>query len=110
MAFGTIKASSGQGGATERAPAGNHPAACVAIIDMGTQWNDGFQGAPGSWSHRAYFVWELVSKKVTGYKDRNHVIAIDLNWSMHEKAKLREFVQARLGRKAEVKTVRLSRA
>lgn len=98
MALGKATAGKG-GGTTERAPAGNHPAVLVAIIDLGEQWNDGYQGAPGSWQHRAYFVWELVTKKQTGFKDRNHVIAIDLTWSMNEKAKLRLWIEARTGRK-----------
>lgn len=99
MAFGTMKASNGTGGGTERAPAGNHPAVLVAIVDLGTQWNEGYQGGGGKWQHKAYFVWELVGKKQTGFKDRNHIIGIDLTLSFNEKAKLRKWVESRTGKK-----------
>lgn len=46
------------GGNYEKPPPGNHPAVCVAIIDMGTQKQE-YQGNV-TFAHRAYFVWELV--------------------------------------------------
>lgn len=90
------KATSGTGG-TEKAPAGNHPAILVAIIEMGTQQQE-YQGEQ-KWQERAYFVWELVTEKMSGTKDRNHVIALDLTVSLNEKAKLRKFIEARTGQK-----------
>lgn len=85
-------------GAFVKAPPGNHPAVLVAIVDMGTQWQDGYQGAPGKWQRRAYFVWELVTKKIDGQPGRNHLIGIDLTVSFNEKAKLRKWVEARTGK------------
>lgn len=98
MSAWTQKASKGNGGGFEKAPAGNHPAVLVAVIDMGHQWQDGFQGAPGKYQHRAYFVWELVCEKMAGMKDKNHVIALDLTISLNEKAKLRKWIEARTGK------------
>lgn len=86
------------GGNFEKAPPGNHPAVLVAIVDLGHQWVDGFQGAPGKYQHRAYFVWELVTKKQTGMKDKNILIATDLTLSFDERAKLAQWVAARTGK------------
>jgi hypothetical protein len=92
-----VPTGSGGGGGYEKAPPGNHPARLVAIIDMGTQWQNGFNGEPGKHAHKAYFVWELVTKKMSG-SNRNHAVAIDLTWSMHEKAKMRLWIGARRGK------------
>lgn len=92
----TMKASKGgDGGGFAKAPAGNHPAVLVAIIDMGTQEND-YQGQK-KWQRKAYFVWELVAEKVDGVA-RNHVVAIDLTLSLTEKSKLRKWIEARVGK------------
>ena len=93
MSF-NMKTTSG-GGNFEKAPPGNHPAVLVAIVDMGHQEQE-YQGKR-SLQHRAYFVWELVSKKQSGGK-LNHLIAIDLTLSFNEKSKLRKWVQSRLGK------------
>lgn len=87
------------GGKFEKAPAGNHPAVLVGLIDLGTQWQSGYNGEPGKNQHRIYFVYELVTKKVAGKVNENHLVAIDLTMSMHEKAKMRKWVESRLGRK-----------
>ena len=92
----TKAAGNGDGGTFERAPAGNHPAVLVALIDMGTQEVDGFQGAPSKEQHRAYMVWELVAEQNS--QGENFLIAIDLNISLNEKAKLRKWIEARRGR------------
>ena len=85
------------GGGGEKAPVGNHIAVCVAIVDMGTQKSD-YQGQ-ARWARRAYFAWELVNEPNSAYKSgRNHVIGIDLNVSLNEKAKLRKFIEARVGK------------
>jgi len=94
-----MKANKSTGEGFEKAPAGNHPAVLVAIIDLGTQLVPGYQGAPDKLQPRLYFVYELVTKKMTGKVNENHVIAIDLTFSMNEKAKMRKFVEARLGHK-----------
>lgn len=90
-------ASKGGGEGFEKAPAGNHPAVLVAIVDMGTQSNE--FGGKQTWQRRAYFIWELVSAKMSGTKDRNHLIGIDLTVSLNEKAKLRQWIEARKAKK-----------
>lgn len=90
------KAKKGGDGQFEKAPPGNHPAVCVAIIDMGTQRSE-YQGTETE-QHRAFFVWELVTKKMSGTKGVNHLIGIDLTISLNEKAKLRKWIEARIGR------------
>ncbi len=97
MSEWTQTASKGSGGDFEKAPAGNQPAALVAIIDMGTQLVKAFSaGDADKEQHRAYFVWELTTEKK---KDGSgHVIGLDLNISLNEKAKLRKWIEARIGR------------
>lgn len=90
----TQKASKGGDGNFERAPAGNHPAVLIGLIDMGTQENS-FQGNVTQ-QHRAYFVYELVMEKTQAGK--NHILATDLTVSMNEKAKLRKWIEARTGK------------
>lgn len=91
-----MSANKGSGEGVAKAPAGNHPAVLVAIVDMGTQKSD-FQGQE-KWQHRAFFVWELVNENVAGFKDKHHVIGIDLTLSLNEKAKLRKWIEARTGK------------
>lgn len=84
------------GDGNDKPPPGNHPAVLVAIVDLGTQKQE-YQGKV-SWQRRAMFVWELVMEKQAGFKDRNHLIGIDLTVSLNEKAKLRQWIEARVGR------------
>lgn len=84
-------------GAFAKAPAGNHLAVLVAVVDMGTQFADGYQGAAGKWQRKAYFVWELLGETVEG-TTKNHLIGTDLTLSLHEKAKLRKWLEARRGK------------
>lgn len=93
------RASGGKGGGEgfEKAPPGNHPAVLVAIVDMGTQVRE--YGGEEKAQRRAYFVWELVTEKMSGTKDRNHLVGIDLTVSLNEKAKLRQWIEARVGKK-----------
>lgn len=95
MSAWTQKATS-KGGEFEKPPVGNHPAVLVAIIDMGTQEQE-FQGNV-TYPHRAYFVWELVQEKMSGTKGTNHVIGIDLTVSLNVKSKLRQWIEARVGK------------
>lgn len=97
MSKWTREANSSKGEGFEKAPAGNHPAVLVAIIDMGTQRQE-YQGTV-TCPERAFFVWELVTKRQEGFKDRNHVIGIDLTVSLNVKSKLRQWIEARSGRK-----------
>jgi hypothetical protein len=98
MSAWSMTASKGNGGPIEKAPAGTHPAVLVALIDLGTQWQPAFSpGEAGKYQHRLYWVYELpMEKKANG---ESHVIAIDLTWSLNEKAKMRQFIESRLGRK-----------
>jgi hypothetical protein len=91
------KVNSGKGEGFEKAPIGNHPAVLVAIIDMGKQEQE--YGGNVTYPHRAFFVWELVTEKMSGTKERNHLIGIDLTVSLNEKAKLRQWIEARVGKK-----------
>lgn len=81
----------GAGGAIEKAPAGNHPAVLVAIIDLGHQLRQ-FDD-DGKWQHRIYLVWELVTEKQSG--GANHVVGALVTMSLHEMATLRKWVEAR---------------
>jgi len=94
----TTTASKGNGGPVEKAPPGTHPAVLVALIDLGNQWQSAFSpGEAGKYQHRLYWVYELpMEKKANG---ESHLIAIDLTWSLNEKAKMRQFIESRLGRK-----------
>lgn len=90
----TAKATKG-GGDYEKAPPGNHPAVLVAMIDLGTQKTE--FGGEVKEQHRVFWVWELVTEKTkTGL---NHLIGMDLTFSLNENAKMRAFVEARLSRK-----------
>ncbi len=94
----TVEAPKAGGGKKEQPPAGNHLAVCVAVIDMGRQYQEPFKpGDKGYWAPRAFFVWELCDEKIAG-TDKNHVIGIDLTLSLGEKAKLFKWVTARTGK------------
>jgi hypothetical protein len=86
-------------GSSEKPPAGNHAAVCVAVIDMGHQWQEPFNKDEdkGYWSWRAFFVWELVNEQIAATK-KNHVIGIDLTLSVKDTAKLYKWVLARTGK------------
>lgn len=100
----TANKSDGASGGFEKAPAGNHPAVLVGIIDLGDQWVEPFSDKPdergkvevAKWKRQVYYVYELVTKKRT-QGPGNHLIAIDLNFSMNEKAKMRKWVESRTG-------------
>lgn len=96
-AFVTRASKGGDGAGFERAPAGNHPAALVALVELGHQWEDGYQGQPARWVRKVYLAWELLGVKVSG-ADRNHVVGCSLTHSLNERATLRKFIQARVGK------------
>lgn len=95
--FNQKASSKGTGEGFEKAPPGNHQAVLVAIVDIGTQAQE--FGGEQKWQRRAYFIWELVTEKMSGTKERNHLIGIDLTVSLNEKAKLRKWIEARVGKK-----------
>lgn len=88
------KTATNKGGDFEQVPPGNYPAALVAIVDLGGQEND--FGGEKKIEHRVFWCWELVTKKTTSGK--NFLIGIDLTYSLHEKAKMRKWIEARLGK------------
>lgn len=107
MSAWTVTANKSEGGGFEKAPAGTHPAVLVGIFDLGEQWQEPFSTKPdpttgkvqkAKWQRQLYYVYELVTKKRASMAG-NIVIAIDLNFSMNEKAKMRQWVEARTGKK-----------
>ncbi len=95
---GKASSSGGNGEQFEIPPADNHPAACVAIVDLGTQRVDGFQGAPPKDTHQVYLVWELTEAKLSGTTN-NHLIGHVYTLSYHEKAALRLMLEGWRGLK-----------
>lgn len=92
----TAKKSGNDGEKREKPPVGNHLAILVGVFDMGHQQDD-FNPDDVKWQHRAFFVWELTGEQIAG-TTKNHVIGIDLTLSLHEKAKLRKWLEARTGK------------
>lgn len=88
-------ANSNAGGDFEKCPTGSMAGRLAAIIDLGHQWQDGYQGDKGYFAHRLYFVWQTSKKNSTG---DYHYIGKDLTFSLAKNAKLRAWVQSRLGR------------
>jgi len=95
MAF-KMKATSGSGGGTEKAPAGNHMAVLVGVFEMGTQ-EETFQGETSA-RRKVALVWELVNEQIAGAA-KNHTVIAAVTQSLNEKATLRKWIEARLGRK-----------
>lgn len=96
MGTWTSKASKTNDEGFERPPPGNHLARLVGMFDLGTQRTE-FNNVE-RWQHRVYFVWELLTEVMSGTKGVNHTIGIDLTFSLNEKAKMRRFIESRLGR------------
>ena len=84
------------GGGKVKPPVGNHLAACVAIIDMGDQEQDDKKTGRAYWSHRAFFVWELLTEQIAG-TTKNHVIGADLTLTVADTGKLYKWIKARSG-------------
>lgn len=95
MSVFQLKATKTVEGGYAKAPPGNHLAALVAIVDMGTHETE-YQGVK-KWQRKVYCAWELVAEQVAG-TNRNHVVACDLTLSLNEKAKLRKWIEARTGK------------
>lgn len=83
-------ASSGGGGNFEACPAGNHPAVCIAIIDLGTQ-HENYQGAPKD-SRKVFLCWEIPTEQKSD--GTNHIMGREYTYSFNEKAGLRKLVEA----------------
>lgn len=89
MGFTSMKASSGGGGDFELAPAGNHPAVLVGIIDLGTQ--EQRYGNEIERAHKVMLVWELTTEKKSD--GGNFIVARDYTLSFNSKANLRLMVE-----------------
>lgn len=87
----------GSGEGYEKPPAGNHPAVCVAIIDLGTH-QEAFKGEEPKPVHKLWIVWELPGEKVSGYRDKNHTIAREFSLTMTPKSHLRQYVKQWFGK------------
>lgn len=75
-------------------PAGNHPAVCIGIIDLGTQEEE-FAGKKKQDVHKIAIFWELTTLLAAGYSDgRNHIMGCEYTFSCHTKSKLRKLVEA----------------
>jgi hypothetical protein len=90
---------SGGDGQFEIPPAGSNPAVLVAIIDLGTHQEEmNFEGeVKYKDTRKCFVVWELTSEKMTGMKDRNHVIGKEYTLSYHAKAGLRKMLESMRG-------------
>ena len=100
MAFkgkATSNGQSGSGGDFPRAPAGNHPACLVAIVDLGTQTVRKFQSEETEDVHKVFLLWELVECPIPGLNE-NHLIGRDYRLSYHEKAALRLMMEGWRGK------------
>lgn len=84
------------GGNFEKPPAGNQPAVLVAIIDLGTQKQE-YKGKVTK-PHRLYFCWELTAEPSKERPGHNLVAGMDYTHSLTEKAKLRQHIEARVGK------------
>jgi hypothetical protein len=78
-----VKASAPQ--SNDLAPSGNHPAALVAMIDLGTHEED-FQGTKKK-NHKVYLAWELTAE------EKHMVVGRDYTLSFSPKSALRGMVE-----------------
>lgn len=96
MSVFDMQAKSGGGGeGSEVPPQGSHPAACVAIIDLGTH-DEEFKGKKTT-SHKIYVVWELTAERMSG-ADRNHTIGTVYTAASTPSANLRKMLEKWRGR------------
>jgi hypothetical protein len=79
------------GGDYDPPPEGNHPAVCVAVIDLGTQSRQKFNSQEREDVRMVYLVWELVDL------DGTPLVGRDFRVSLHEKSGLRHFVDSWIG-------------
>lgn len=74
----------------EQPPAGTHTAICIAFIDLGTQPNE-YLGET-KFVHQVMIRWELVGELMED--GRPFTVGQFYTWSMNEKAKLRQHLEA----------------
>lgn len=82
----------------ELPPAGTHPAVLIGLIDLGTH-EETYQGKATPPKRKVMLVWELVTEKMSGMKDSNHVIANRYTFSLASKATLRKVLEDWRGKK-----------
>ncbi len=96
---GKAPAAGGNGDSNyEITPDGTHPAVMVAMIDLGTQKEQKFDGSGQRDVHQLYLVWELTAEKRSADND-NHLIGAKFNLSYHEKASIRLLAEKLRGNK-----------
>ena len=71
------------------APADNHPARCVEVIDLGTQESE-WEGEKSS-KHKIRITWEVVNEELGA--DLHPVISHEYTASLHEQATLRAHLE-----------------
>ena len=92
----SIIASAKTGGNFEPVSEGVHCAACIAIIDLGDQFNDKF----GKLQHKVMFTWEFPDETVNvDGEDKPRVLSKEYTLSLSEKATLRAHLEAWRGKK-----------
>lgn len=92
-----IATDSGGGGNFELAPAGSHVAICNMVVDLGKQETKDFDGNP-SIKHQVYIRWELPEERSTADNTKPLSIGKFYTLSLHEKATLRQHLDAWRGR------------
>ncbi len=92
-----VKAEKGGGGDYEVPPAENHPAVLVGLIDLGTQRVE--YANEVKWMRKIYLIWELTACRLSGTKERNHVVGRDYTLTFGEKSKLRGLIESWFNKK-----------
>lgn len=81
------------GGNFVPAPAGNHPARCFAVIDLGVQESPNFPAA-----HKIMLMWELPEEITEGDEPAPFVTQKEYTCSLNGKANLRAHLESWRGR------------
>ena len=92
-----IASDSGGGGTFELAPPGSHVGLCNMVVDLGKQETTDFDGKP-SIKHQIYLRWELPDERSTNDASKPLSIGKFYTLSLHEKATLRQHLDAWRGR------------
>lgn len=87
------KANNGQG--VEVPEAGTHPAALVALVDLGSH-EDEYNGEKKT-ARKVMLAWELTAEKQSG-SEHNHIVSKEYSLSFHKKGKLRLACEAVRGK------------
>lgn len=86
--------------AYEQPPIGTHVAVCYKFVDLGTHTGT-YQGQPTSPKRQVRIFWELTDEKMDD--GRPFQISRQFSWSMNEKSKLRQTLEAWRGKPFEKK-------